>query len=55
MQSLCDRKIVLGAVVPPDYRRIDKKYGELELALELDVRVLLIADETDSKMLNQAS
>jgi hypothetical protein len=33
------------------YRRIDKKDGELELAKELDMRVLLTADETDPELL----
>jgi hypothetical protein len=35
----------------PHYQRINKKYGELPLALELDIRVLLTADETDPLLL----
>ena len=35
----------------PHYQRIDKKDGELPLAIELDMRVLLTADETDPDML----
>jgi hypothetical protein len=37
----------------PHYRRINKKYGELGLALELDMRVLLTADETDVDLLKE--
>ena len=35
----------------PHYRKIDKSDGELELAKELDMRVLLTADETDPEFL----
>lgn len=35
----------------PHYQRINKKYGDLPLALELDMRVLLTADETDPNFL----
>lgn len=35
----------------PHYRKIDSKDGELELAKELDMRVLLTADETDPLLL----
>jgi hypothetical protein len=35
----------------PRYKRIDKKDGELPLSIELDMRVLLTADETDPEML----
>jgi hypothetical protein len=33
--------------IKPHYRTIDKKDGELELAKELDMRILLTADESD--------
>lgn len=37
----------------PDYQRINKKYGDLSLALELDMRVLLTADEEDPSLLKE--
>jgi hypothetical protein len=37
--------------IKPHYRRIDQKDGELELAKELDMRILLTADETDPDFL----
>ena len=38
----------------PHYQRINQKYGELPIALELDMRVLLTADETDPDYLLMA-
>lgn len=35
----------------PHYQRINKEYGDLPLAIELDMRVLLTADETDPDFL----
>lgn len=37
----------------PHYRRIDKKDGALDLAKELDMRILLTADETDPALLKE--
>jgi hypothetical protein len=37
----------------PHYRRIDKKDGELELSKELDMRILLTADEQDTSLLKE--
>ncbi len=37
--------------ITPHYRRIDKKDGELELSKELDMRILLTADEQDPSLL----
>jgi hypothetical protein len=38
--------------VDPHYRRVDK-YGQLELAKELDMRVLLLADANDTDVLRE--
>jgi len=37
--------------IKPHYQRVNQKYGDLPLALELDMRVLLKADETDPEFL----
>lgn len=37
----------------PHYKRISQKYGDLSLAMELDMRILLTAEETDLKLLRE--
>lgn len=37
----------------PHYQRIHMKYGDLPLTLELDMRILLAADEQDPKLLKE--
>ncbi|MBN9565609.1 MAG: immunity protein 39 [Alphaproteobacteria bacterium] len=37
----------------PHYQRINKKYGDLPLAIELDMRVLMEADEHDPELLKE--
>ena len=37
----------------PKYQRIHKKYGDLSLELELDMRVLLLADANDTDVLRE--
>lgn len=39
--------------ITPHYQRIHKKHGDLPLKLELDMRVLLTADETDPTLLKE--
>jgi hypothetical protein len=37
----------------PHYQRINKKWGDLPLAIELDMRVLMTADEEDPELLKE--
>lgn len=37
----------------PHYQRIHKKYGDLPLTLELDMRIFLTADEEDPELLKE--
>ena len=39
--------------IVPHYQRINKKYGDLPLAMELDMRILLTADETSPELLKE--